>query len=299
MHLPVRDLLVRYQRYFNLENATFLPIIHQDATVAIVYKVTQLKSKPLILKICTRPNDYAHEVYFLKHFASTLPVPKVIKSMPPENGIHGALLMECLPGSLVNALNFTNEIAFEIGSKLALIHSDKAEGYGDLLNPENVSDDPRIYFTMKFKEGLAECSNHLPQKLIKQCDAYFERHLDLVLKTDGPCITHRDFRAGNVIVNDGKLLGIIDWSSARAGFAEEDFCFLEHDGWPTNAATKASFLRGYACIRPVPDYSEIMPLLRLSRAIAVIGFALKREIWQSSMACQYQFNRQFLETLFK
>ena len=34
---------------------------------------------------------------FLKHFAAILPVPRMIQEVPPETGINGAILMECLP----------------------------------------------------------------------------------------------------------------------------------------------------------------------------------------------------------
>ncbi len=42
---------------------------------------------------------------------------------------------------------------------------------------------------------------------------------------DGTCVVHRDYRPGNLIVHDGKLQGIIDWTGARTSFAEEDFIF--------------------------------------------------------------------------
>ena len=84
-----------YQERLNLKNATFTRIDHEDAMVAIVYKVTFDSDPPLILKICTRTNDYLHEVYFLNHFAGIIPVPRIVQVVPPEEGIKGAILMEC------------------------------------------------------------------------------------------------------------------------------------------------------------------------------------------------------------
>ena len=293
------DNFILYQQRLNLQDAIFVRIDHDDATVAVVYKVTLPTGMPLILKICTRTKDYLNEVYFLKYFAGTLPVPRIIKVIEPEENINGAILMEYLPGALLTRADFTHALAYEIGSLLACIHLNRTAGYGDLTQPHDLSSDPRIYFSMKFEEGLAECSNHLPKALIEQCRGYYNAHLNLLSSADGPCIAHRDFRAGNVIVCNGKLQGIIDWAAARASFAQEDFCFLEHGDWPTNPSNKRSFLAGYASIRPIPDFSTMMPLLRLSRAIAIIGFAVKRGTWESSMASKYQFNRRFLENFFK
>ncbi|MBX9831109.1 phosphotransferase [Candidatus Babeliales bacterium] len=292
------NLITAYQERLNLQNATFSRIDHEDATVAIVYKITQPANVPLILKVCIRPNDYLHEVYFLKYFADILPVPQIVHVVQPEPTLHGAILMECLPGTPLKTRDFNDARAYEIGSLLARIHLNRTAGYGDLTQPNNLTLDPRVSFTQKFEEGLAECENHLPKTLIEQCRSYYNAHINLLTSADGPCITHRDFRAGNVIIDQGKLLGIIDWSSARAGFAQEDFCPLEHGGWPANPNAKESFFAGYASIRPVPDYKTMIPLLRLSRAIAIIGFTVKRETWNGHAAQLYQLNRQFLDMFF-
>jgi Ser/Thr protein kinase RdoA (MazF antagonist) len=288
-----------YKQRLNLQNATFSRINHDDAMVAIVYKVIQSNGLPLILKISERAQDYLRDVYFLKHFANSLPVPRIIQEVPPETGIHGAILMECLPGTLLKITDLTDALAYEIGSLLAHIHHNRVTGYGDLTQPQDLSTDPRVHFTHKFEEGFAECSNHLPKLLLDQCRRYYDSHINLLASVDGPCIIHRDFRPGNVIIYDGKLQGIIDWASGRTSFAEEDFCPIEHGEWPMHGTCKKSFLTGYASIRPVPDYQAIMPLLRLSRAFATIGFMVKHGTWESSNTRLYHSNRCFLETFFK
>ena len=291
-------LIPLYQQRLNLQGATFSRIDHEDAMVATVYRVTQPNGAQLILKICTRLKDYLCEVYFLKHFADKIPVPRIIQVVPPDTGIHGAILMQCLPGELLKIADFSEALAYEMGSWLARIHLNRTAGYGDLTQPQTLSPDPRVHFTLKFEEGFEECSSHLPKALLEQCRRYYDSHVDLLSSADGPCIVHRDFRPGNILVQDGKLQGIIDWSSARASFAEEDFCPLEHYEWSTHSTNKRSFLDGYASIRPVPDYSAMMPLLRLSKAFATIGFMVKRGTWNSIHARVYQLNRQFLETFF-
>jgi Ser/Thr protein kinase RdoA (MazF antagonist) len=273
----------------------FSRIDHDDAMVAIVYKVAEPNGTQLLLKICERPNDYLREVYFLQFFADKLPVPRIIQLVEPEANIHGAILMEFLPGTLLKTVDFTDSLAYEMGSLLARIHINRVAGYGDLIHPQALNPDPHIHFTLKFEEGLEECSTHLPKGMLEQCRRYYDTHLNLLDSIDGPCMIHRDFRPGNMIVSDGKIRGVIDWSSGRESFAEDDFCPMEHGEWPSNPSSKKSFLSGYASIRPVPNYSAIMPFLRLNRAIATIGFTVKRGTWASSNARPYQFNRHFLE----
>jgi serine/threonine protein kinase len=286
-----------YQQRLNLHAATFSRIDHEDAMVAIVYKVTQPDGKQFILKICDRINDYLREVHFLNLFANKLAVPRIIQIVQPDENIHGAILMEYLPGALLQPKDLTESLAYEIGRCLACIHLIRLPGYGDPIQ-DNLSRDPRAYITLKFIEGLDECKNHLPLGLIEKCRCYFDSHIDLLMSVDGPCVVHRDFRPGNLIVHDGKLEGIIDWAGARASFAEEDFCSLEHGEWSNNPITKKSFLDGYASIRPVPNYNHLISFLRLNKAIATIGFTVKRGTWKCNNAAVYQFNRSFLETLF-
>lgn len=292
----MNNFIASYQEHLNLQSATFSRIDHEDATVASVYKVTLPTGAELILKICTRIKDYLHEVYFLNHFARILPVPRIIKVVQPEIGIDGAILMEHLPGSLLKIADFTDALAYEVGSWLAHIHLNRVAGYGELTQPSNLTSNPHTYFTLKFDEGFAECSNHLPKALLEQCRRYYDTHVNLLDCADGPCMVHRDFRPGNWITHNGKLQGIIDWSAGRASFAQEDFCPMEHGNWPLHI--KKSFLAGYESIRPVPDYHAMMPLLRLNKALATIGFTLKRGTWKSCNSGLYKFNRQFLETFF-
>ncbi|MGE0010150.1 MAG: aminoglycoside phosphotransferase family protein [Candidatus Babeliales bacterium] len=288
-----------YQQHLNLRDAIFEPIIHENAIVAIVYKIRiQSSNTSYILKICTRAKDYLNEVYFLNYFANILTVPRIIQVIEPEEGVNGAILMEYIPGTLLTLNDFTNELAYQIGQTLARIHQQRTTSYGDLSQPDSLSNDPRTYFIHKFEEGLAECGTLLPQTLVDQCRAYFNAQIDLLLQADGPCIVHRDFRPGNIIINNGKLQGIIDWSAARASFAQEDFCSLEHNNWPANPEHKESFMQGYASIRAIPDYHAIMPLLRLCKALAVIGFTVKRGTWQNQDARLYRYNREFLDDFF-
>lgn len=287
-----------YLKYLHLENASFFLIDHEDAIIAIVYKIEH-EGQEFILKISPRRNDYLRELFFLKTLKDQIPIPHVLQIVPPESGLDGAILMQCLKGNVLQIEDLTDELAYEIGAVLARIHSNRMDGWGDLIVSHQLSHDPQIHFTFKFEESLSECKDHLPKNLIDQSRSFYESHVHLLKGTDGTCLIHRDFRPGNVMVDEGRLQGVIDWSSGRAGFAEEDFCHLEYGSWGTNPHIKSSFLQGYESIRPVPPYQTLMPFLLLNRAIAIIGYLVKTETWQSKNAKLYQSNRSFLEKFFK
>lgn len=298
-HVHMESNLSLYKQRLNLQRAVFSLIDHEDAMVATVYKAINYDLKEYVLKICENPDYLFREIYFLMHFAGTLPVPRIIQIIEPKTHLAGALLMDCLPGTVLKKKDLNDSLALKLGSLLARIHQNRAPAYGDPTSPQTLNLDPSAPFAQKFEEGLAECSGHLPKELIKQARDYFQNRLDLLNSVDGPCFIHRDFRPGNVIVFNEKLQGIIDWSSGRFGFAEEDFCSLEHGEWGTQLSIKKSFLKGYAKIRPIPNYMIIMPLLLLSKAVATIGFTVKRDIWRSTQANLYAYHRRYIEEFFK
>lgn len=289
-------LISPYKKLTTLQEAHFALIDHEDAMVAAVFKVTMANRPPLILKICSRQGDFLREAYFLNHFQKKIPIPRIVQLIPPDIDRDGAILMECLPGHLLKIEHLTSGLCYEIGSLLARIHLEPVKGYGDLTELDKLSSDPRIPFTLKFEEGMDECQDHLPLTLLTKVRRYYDEHIDLLLSTDGPCIIHRDFRPGNIFIDQGKIAGIIDWSSARGGFAEEDFCPLEFGEWSTDLSYKQSFLEGYAKIRKIPDYPHILPLLRLSRAIGAIGFTVKRGTLEGKGSKMYKLNRQYIES---
>lgn len=286
-----------YQERLNLQSAHFEQIDHHDAMVGIVYIVTDSKQSQSILKICTRTEDYFREIYFLKYFAGKLPVPCIYQMIPPERNLCGAILMEHLPGRLLEKNDLTKEISYELGSLFARIHHNRSSGYGDLIKSNELNPDPRLHFTHKFKEELEECSCHLPKTLLDKCQQFYDTNILHLADVDGPCIVHRDFRLGNIIIDNGKLQGIIDWSSARAGFAEEDFCRTALEKQPFDSESKNAFLMGYSSIRTVPNYNKIMPILKLSRIIAILGFCIKEKTWDNKNAKMYQTNYKSLKTL--
>lgn len=276
----INNFLEIYKKKFNLQNADFSLIEHNEAIVATVYLVLENNKPAYILKICSRPKDFWREAYFLDYFRDKLPVPKIFQQIAPAENIPGAVLMEYLPGSLLSSINLSYNLIHEMGSFLAHIHAHRMGGYGDLTREHNLKEGPIIPFTEKFKESFAECSSHLPQELLERCYRFYENNSYLLKNVDGPCICHRDFRLGNIIAYDNKIHGIIDWSSACSSFAEDDLSLLENEKKLT-PDYKDAFLKGYAAIRPVPEYKHILPLLHLNQALAVIGFTVKKGTWNT------------------
>ncbi len=289
--------LSEYQKRIQIPVVTFSRIDHEDAMVATVYKANTAHGQAIIVKICDRAPDFFREAYFLRLFKDVLPVPRLIQEIFPEKNLHGAIVMECLPGELLTPQDITIDVALDIGACLAKIHMHRVSQYGDLLQEDSLSSDPQEYFTRKFTEGLAECQTHFPEDFITKCQRYYNKHRSKLDGVSGPCIVHRDFRPGNLMIYQGKFQGVIDWAGARASFLQEDFCSVEHGEWLQKPDIKKAFLKGYESIRPVPEYTSLIPFLRFNKAIATIGFTVKRGTWNNAYKKVYQYNRRFIDTL--
>lgn len=293
MITPVR----MYQELLHLSDATFELIEHEDAMIATVYRITRPNGIKLILKICPKREHFLRELLFLKYFAGNIPVPALVAHVPPTKEYDGAVLMECLPGAPLAVEQVTPNLSYQMGVVLGCIHQHTAPGYGDMINVKDYSTDPTAYFALKFEQDFFELSPYISKSFAERCWSYYKEHLELLHEVDGPCITHYDFRPGNSMVYDGKLQGIIDWSAARASFAQADFCSMEHGQWSEGVCYKEDFLSGYSTVRPVPDLHATMPLLRLARSLAVVHyFVTNRKDGSNNQ--WYSFNRRFLEDFF-
>lgn len=285
-----------YKKQFALQSATFTHIDHADTIIAEVYKVVTSEKRHFILKICPHADEYFREKFFLHQLKSCIPVPKIIAILEPSSSHLGAILMEYVNGNLLKDEYWSNDLAFEIGVALAHLHNNRTGGYGDLTKPETLVREAKLYFNEKFEEELDECKGHLSEHLIEKCRIYLDSYQTLLANVDGPCLVHRDFRPGNMIISQGRLQAIIDWASARSGFAEQDFCSIEHFKWVPQLKYKKALLDGYSRVRPVPNYESVMPLLQLGRALAVIGYTCKSKTWNNSNSDLYAVNRQFLDS---
>lgn len=284
-----------YKKAFSLEDAFFSRIEHEESLLSTVYKVIQPKKPTQILKIYPRKKDYEREYFFLKYLKDDLFTPKLVQSLPPSQ-FDGAILMNYIEGTLLSFASLTLDLAFQIGAYLASLHLRKVEFYGDVTKNGKKYLDAGSYFGEKFFEELDECKDHLPKNLIDFSANFLEKNKDLLKSVDGPLAIHRDFRPGNILVQNGKIQGIIDWASARFGFAEQDFCQIVHKNTFLDPKRKDHFFAGYTSKKTLPSL-EILPLLQLGRALAVIGFSVKTG--QKENFPIYKDNRTFLEEFFQ
>jgi aminoglycoside phosphotransferase (APT) family kinase protein len=82
-------------------------------------------------------------------------------------------------------------------------------------------------------------------------------------------LLHLDLRAANLLVRDGSIRAVIDWSNSMVGDPALELArAAEYARLPENGLDYSDFVHGYASVRPVPDRpAATWDLYRLDAAV--------------------------------
>jgi Ser/Thr protein kinase RdoA (MazF antagonist) len=295
------DTLRKYIDTFKIDVVKAERIQHEESLSSDIYKLTLKDNAFLILKISYNAKRWQREKYFLSLVKDHILVPKIIDTIMPDNTFSGAILMEHLSGDIIVTKDINDDTSFQMGRMLASLHSIHSNNYGDIASNQMLEptlDSAIFLLKEKFEKSLDECKDHINFDLMKKIEKYFCNSINEVKQVDGPCIIHRDYKPGNIIIENEKIKGLIDWEIAKMGVAEEDFAQLEYLVWDNYPHTKKTFLEGYESIRKLPNIDEIMPILRVCKALGAMGFTIERKTWDKEHKFIYDLNHMFLEKFF-
>lgn len=296
MNLSNKKLFELYLSKLSVNIIRKEKIDHEESLSSEIYKLYLKDGSNLILKMSYNNERWNREIYFLNKLKNIIPVPMVIEEINPDDNFPGAILMECLQGTIIHPKNLNDQLAYKMGILLAQIHSVKCEDFGDIAN-NKITKDALTVLMNYYLEAFDECKNHLDTNLLNKIEKFCEDKFNKPLNLDGPCIVHRDFKLGNIMVKNNNIIGIFDWELAYNGFAEDDFCQLFYLLWEDYPKTKNSFLQGYSSIRKLPLFDN-MPLLRACKSLGAIGFTIKRKTYNSVHKFVFDKNEKYLNDFF-
>lgn len=186
------------------------------------------------------------------------------------------MVTEEIPGIPANQTsNPPHEIFIEAGKQLALINSISVKGFGwlDRKKP-NVREITAIYssyeeFALNFDQiehilkNLVDnqaFSHHLSKRYLK----YVHHHQQL-LKIDQACLSHGDFAADHIYVNENKYSGIIDFGDIRATSIYHDLARF----YTCSPEYFPPLIKGYQTITDLGE--NYMEKIKLVAMLFVIG----------------------------
>ncbi|MDF2962659.1 MAG: phosphotransferase [Paenibacillus sp.] len=219
-----------------------------------VYRILTENGNTYYIKIPYNKQKLFREREMLKRLDVQLPVPQVLDYWEGDDSITGALLLEALDGEPVTG-SIDRSLAYEIGCLQARLHSVDMPGYG-----------------VDHPDGFQK----VEPELYKKCLEYFEGAFSLLPKPDGPCVVHMDFRPGNLLVREGKLVGLIDFESARGGSSEIDFTKVDRYLLAKDPQLKESYINGYRSVRPLIELESVLPFYSFFDAFGAVAWCKTR-----------------------
>jgi len=271
----MNDRIKKIQDIFKLDvkrESTF-----PDSNSSDVYLLTLTNDQKVILKVPYNSEKCKREIRALKLLAGKLPVPQILNSYIGDDDIPSAMLLSYIDGKSMAGV-VSADLAFQMGELLARLHSNTLKKYGS-IETEGVTDEDRVYINNISKvvnDNAFYCEKVMEAKKFDKCMEIFNYYFSNFPALDGPCLVHTDFRMGNILVNDSKIVGLIDFEVAHGGSADSDFTLISNEVWNCYDGTKESFLEGYKTIRKPPDIEKALPFYEFYTAFTRIGWCIKR-----------------------
>lgn len=164
--------------------------------------------------------------------ASGVKAPEVVAELTSADGLGIGFIMRCLPGTAdpEHALSSPPELAADLAAAMAGIHAlspedlpflpvlDPAEGVEGLVRQFEDAGGDRPVIAL----GLAWLRSNVPAPT-------------------SPVVVHGDFRIGNLMVDAGRLSGVLDWELAHLGDGHEDLAYGCMTVWRFGRLDKQGF----------------------------------------------------------
>ncbi|XEC97748.1 phosphotransferase family protein [Paenibacillus tarimensis] len=245
-----------------------------------VYKLMLGSGGTVYAKIPYNRDKLYRETRILEKLKYVLPVPQVLDFWAGNDSVPGAMLLSAIEG-LPCTGEVNEKLAYEIGALHAKLHEVSMPGYGvDVQDGFRTVDqnDWRRHLKSNFEKWKEPCKEILDAALFQRCIDHFDNVFAALPQPDGPCVVHMDFRPGNILVEENRVTGIIDFESARGGSSEIDFTKVNRYIWEVYPTTRAAYIQGYESIRPIMDLDSILPFYSFYDAFSAVVWCNNRGV---------------------
>ncbi|RLJ86979.1 phosphotransferase family protein [Planococcus citreus] len=247
----------------------------EDSFSSTVYKCTLQNGESVFLKIPYTRAKYERELAAYKILAEHVPIPKLLDHWAGDDSCPGAFLLAELKGKPLSA-TASPEIAYQIGAMQASMHQIKPSNTTAPVAIQNEFPNWHEFIERQFYSFAEDVKEVLDEDLYMASIRKFEQMKGELPAPDGPSFVHMDFRPANIIVEEGRVSGMIDFESVRFGSTEIDFTKIHRDFLKSDPALLSSFQKGYNSIRPMIDLRAVLPFYRFIDAFNSIGWSQRR-----------------------
>ncbi len=155
-------------------------------------------------------------------------------------------VMSALPGAVPSSFLgaahavIPEAVILQMAEHMARLHSLKLDALPNFLarfgHPDLRTDTVESCYRRNISEWRTyyEQGKHLPSPFVSYLLDWLEQHVPH--HTNRPVLVHGDFNIHNVLADEGRITGILDWECAMIGAPEQDLAYVkpiisQHIGW--------------------------------------------------------------------
>jgi len=249
----------------------------EDSHSSTVYKCKLHNGENIFLKIPYTKLKYLRELEAYEILKDRVSIPQMLDYWQGDEECPGAFVLSELKGRpLTN--NYVPTIAYQVGILHASMHQIQPPATLKLTGIQNEFPNWSDFVERQFYSFAEDVKEVLNEGLYRKAIETFENMKLQLPPSDGPSFVHMDFRPANIIVDEDKVTGMIDFESVRFGSTEIDFTKLYRDFLSFDSSLYQSYQEGYTTIRPLIDLEVVLPFYRFTDAFNSIGWCKRRGI---------------------
>ena len=249
----------------------------EDSHSSTVYKCNLLTGENIFLKIPYTKLKCQRELEAYEILKDRVSIPKMLDYWSGDEECPGAFLLSELKGQPLTNKDVPT-VAFQVGVLHASMHQIQPPTTIQLTGIQNEFPDWSKFVERQFYSFAEDVKEVLDESLYGQAIEKFENMKLQLPPSDGPSFLHMDFRPANIIVDEDKVSGMIDFESVRFGSTEIDFTKLYRDFLSFDFSLYQSYQEGYNTIRPLIDLEVVLPFYQFTDAFNSIGWCKRRGI---------------------
>jgi aminoglycoside phosphotransferase len=257
----------------------------EDSHSSTVFKCTMYNGENVFLKIPFTKLKFQRELEAYEILKGRVSIPELMDYWSGDEECPGAFLLSELKGKPLTSYA-TSSIAYQVGILHAEMHSIRPPAEKELTSIINEYPNWSNFVEKQFYSFAEDVRAILEESFYNKAIGKYEKMKQQLPSPDGPSFVHMDFRPANIIVDDDKVLGMIDFESVRFGSTEIDFTKLYRDFLSKDGSLYKAYQEGYKSIRPLIDLENVLPFYQFTDAFNSIGWCKRRGI---------EKNRLFLE----
>lgn len=262
--------------------------ITEESFASEVYLV-ESATEQRILKCAHNEAKYWRELRTLDFLKDHISVPAILEAVHPAPDFRGAFLMNRLAGRPLAAESIDRETVRACGRWLADLHSIPVEGLGSFQREGFERSSFGSWWAYRrdliFGPWTRSIEGQIDAAILGKIHQAFSKYFEILQDTEICCL-HADFRFGNILAENGQIIGLIDFESSRTGDPSYDFIKI-YEALQSQPNLWNEFLDGYSERRSLPDLEKTLPYYELDLNFGFLQWAVLRnekELFQQRLS---------------